>query len=110
MTPADQELLLAVPEHGSAPSLETSGAEARETAVTLRGLHKSFGSQGVLDGIDLTLNDGETLAMLGRSGTGKSVLLKLIIGLQKPDSGSVLVHGQDIAHLDLDALNEIRKK
>ena len=76
----------------------------------MRGLHKSFGSQIVLDGIDLTVQTGETLAVLGRSGTGKSVLLKLIIGLQKPDSGSVRIQGQEITLLPLDAMNEIRKK
>jgi len=76
----------------------------------LRGLHKSFGSQIVLEGIDLTVQTGETLAVLGRSGTGKSVLLKLIIGLQKPDSGSVRIQGQEITLLPLDAMNEIRKK
>ena len=53
---------------------------------------------------------GETLAVLGRSGTGKSVLLRLIIGLAKPDSGSVLIDGQDIGGLALDQLGEIRKK
>jgi phospholipid/cholesterol/gamma-HCH transport system ATP-binding protein len=53
---------------------------------------------------------GETLAVLGRSGTGKSVLLRLIIGLEKPDSGSVRIHGQDIAGLALDQLADIRKK
>jgi len=63
-----------------------------------------------LDGIDLTVQTGETLAVLGRSGTGKSVLLKLIIGLQKPDSGSVRIQGQEITLLPLDAMNEIRKK
>ena len=46
---------------------------------------------------------GETLAVLGRSGTGKSVLLKLMIGLQKPDSGSIRIHGQDIAGLEMNA-------
>ena len=76
----------------------------------MRGLHKSFGSQIVLEGIDLTVQTGETLAVLGRSGTGKSVLLKLIIGLQKPDSGSVRIQGQEITLLPLDAMNEIRKK
>jgi phospholipid/cholesterol/gamma-HCH transport system ATP-binding protein len=50
------------------------------------------------------------LAVLGRSGTGKSVLLKLIIGLQRPDAGSIRVHGQEITRLDLDAMNELRKK
>ena len=53
---------------------------------------------------------GETLAVLGRSGTGKSVLLRLIIGLEKADSGSVRIHGQDIAGLALDQLGEIRKR
>ena len=53
---------------------------------------------------------GETLAVLGRSGTGKSVLLRIIIGLEKPDSGSVRIHGQDIGGLALDQLGEIRKK
>ena len=68
------------------------------------------GSQIVLDGINLTVKSGDTLAVLGRSGTGKSVLLKLIIGLQKPDSGSILVHEQEITRLDLRELNKIRKK
>jgi phospholipid/cholesterol/gamma-HCH transport system ATP-binding protein len=53
---------------------------------------------------------GETLAVLGRSGTGKSVLLRLVIGLEKPDSGSVRIQGQDITGLALDQLGEIRKK
>jgi len=81
-----------------------------EPPVVLRGLHKSFGAQVVLNGIDLTVARGETLAVLGRSGTGKSVLLKIIIGLQKPDAGSVSIHGQEITGLNLDKLNEIRKK
>jgi phospholipid/cholesterol/gamma-HCH transport system ATP-binding protein len=63
-----------------------------------------------LNGISLTVSRGETLAVLGRSGTGKSVLLRLIIGLEKPDSGSVCIHGQDIAGLALDRMGEIRKK
>ena len=78
--------------------------------IAIEDLHKSFGSQTVLSGIHLTVSRGETLAVLGRSGTGKSVLLRLIIGLQKPDSGSVRIHGQDIAGLTLDQLGEIRKK
>ena len=81
-----------------------------EPPVVLRGLHKSFGAQVVLNGIDLTVARGETLAVLGRSGTGKSVLLKIIIGLQKPDAGSVSIHGLEITRLNLDKLNEIRKK
>ena len=78
--------------------------------IAVEDLHKSFGSQKVLNGISLTVSRSETLAVLGRSGTGKSVLLRLIIGLEKPDSGSVRIHGQDIAGLALDQLGEIRKK
>jgi phospholipid/cholesterol/gamma-HCH transport system ATP-binding protein len=108
MMPAEQQVLV---EESAAPSAtETFGAKTDGPAVVIRGLHKSFGAQIVLNGIDLTVNSGETLAVLGRSGTGKSVLLKLIIGLQEPDSGSILVHDQEITRLDLDALNEIRKK
>jgi phospholipid/cholesterol/gamma-HCH transport system ATP-binding protein len=110
MMHTDQELLLGVPEGSASASKKGFGGKAGEPAVDLRGLHKSFGSQIVLDGIDLTVNDGETLAVLGRSGTGKSVLLKLIIGLQTPDAGSVLVHGKEMDRLNLDEMNEIRKK
>jgi phospholipid/cholesterol/gamma-HCH transport system ATP-binding protein len=79
-------------------------------AIAVVDLHKSFGSQKVLNGISLAVGRGETLAVLGRSGTGKSVLLRLIIGLEKPDSGSIRIHGQDIAGLILDRMGEIRKK
>ncbi len=79
-------------------------------AVVLHDLHKSFGAQKVLNGIDLTLGSGKTLAVLGRSGTGKSVLLRLLIGLQKPDSGSIQIHGQEITGATSDGMNQIRKK
>jgi phospholipid/cholesterol/gamma-HCH transport system ATP-binding protein len=85
-------------------------AEGGVPAVAVEDLHKSFGPQEVLNGISLTVSRGETLAVLGRSGTGKSVLLRLIIGLEKPDSGSVRIHGQDIAGLTLDQLGAIRIK
>jgi phospholipid/cholesterol/gamma-HCH transport system ATP-binding protein len=78
--------------------------------VAVEDLRKAFGSNKVLDGISLHVARGETLAVLGRSGTGKSVLLRLIIGLETPDSGSICIHGQDIAGLAMDALGEIRKK
>jgi phospholipid/cholesterol/gamma-HCH transport system ATP-binding protein len=84
--------------------------EDNAPAIAVDGLHKSFGSQTVLNGVSLSVSRGETLAVLGRSGTGKSVLLRLIIGLEKPDSGSVRIHGQDIAGLGLDQLGEIRRK
>ena len=78
--------------------------------IQVKTLHKSFGEQAVLNGINLQVRQGETLSILGRSGTGKSVLLKLIVGLQVPDSGSICIHGKEIAGLPLDQLNEIRKK
>src|SRR5271166_1387560 len=93
-------------------AVKQEGAEEDGSApvVAVEDLHKCFGSQKVLNGISLTVKRGETLAVLGRSGTGKSVLLRLIIGLEKPDSGSVRIHGQDTAGLALDQLGEIRKK
>jgi phospholipid/cholesterol/gamma-HCH transport system ATP-binding protein len=78
--------------------------------LVVSGLNKSFGSQKVLNGVDLTAERGQTVVVLGRSGTGKSVLLKLIVGLQQPDSGSIRINGQEIVGLDMDRLNEIRKK
>ena len=78
--------------------------------VAVENLRKSFGSHTVLNGISLSVGRGETLAVLGRSGTGKSVLLRLIIGLEKPDSGSICIHGRNIAGLALDQMGEIRKK
>jgi phospholipid/cholesterol/gamma-HCH transport system ATP-binding protein len=67
--------------------------------IALRGVKKRFGAQVVLDGVDFDVNEGETVALLGPSGTGKSVLLKHIIGLLKPDSGTITVDGKDVAHL-----------
>jgi phospholipid/cholesterol/gamma-HCH transport system ATP-binding protein len=78
--------------------------------VAVENLHKSFGSHMVLNGISLSVDRGKTLAVLGRSGTGKSVLLRLIIGLEAPDAGLIRIHDQEIAGLALDRLNEIRKK
>ena len=78
--------------------------------MVVKGLHKSYGEQKVLNGIDLTVGSGETLAVLGRSGTGKSVLLRLIVGLQKPDAGTIRIQGQEITGANLEEMNEIRKK
>jgi phospholipid/cholesterol/gamma-HCH transport system ATP-binding protein len=89
---------------------EKNDADDRVPAIAVENLHKSFGTQKVLDGVSLTVGRGETLAVLGRSGTGKSVLLRIIIGLEKPDSGSVRIQGQNIEGLVLDQLSEIRKK
>jgi len=78
--------------------------------IVIDNLHKKFGDQTVLNGISLQVARGETLAVLGRSGIGKSVLLKLIIGLQPSDSGSVKIEGQEITGLNVQQLNEVRKR
>ena len=76
--------------------------------IELKGVYKRFGTQVVLGGVDFRVQDGETLALLGPSGTGKSVLLKHIVGLIHQDAGSVLVDGKDVARLKRDALRELR--
>jgi energy-coupling factor transporter ATP-binding protein EcfA2 len=81
---------MTVQEHPRA-AVVTPEEDQRETPIQVRGLRKAFGSQKVLDGIDLEARRGETLAVLGRSGTGKSVLLKVLIGLQPPDAGNSIV-------------------
>ena len=84
--------------------------DSHAPVVAVENLRKSFGSQNVLNGISISVSRGETLAVLGRSGTGKSVLLRLIIGLEQPDSGSIRINDREIAGLDLDGMGEVRKK
>ncbi len=84
--------------------------EAKDIPIEIENLSKAFGSQKVLNGVNLRVESGETLAVLGRSGTGKSVLLRLLIGLQTPDSGTIKVHGEDLAGLDLKQLNHLRQR
>jgi len=78
--------------------------------IEARGLHKSFGSQSVLSGLDLRIETGEALVIIGRSGGGKSVLLKHLIGLIQPDAGDVIVDGENIGHMDERALLRVRRK
>ena len=85
-------------------------ADSGTSVVAVEDVHKAFAGHKVLDGISLHVARGETVAVLGRSGTGKSVLLRLIIGLETPDSGSICIHGQDIAGLAMDRKGEIRKR
>ncbi len=93
------------------PSKDAEANSKKATPpVQVESLSKSFGEQTVLKGLSLEVGRGETLSVLGRSGTGKSVLLKLIIGLHKPDSGSIRVNGEDVTKLKLKELNEVRKK
>src|ERR1017187_225294 len=78
--------------------------------ITLRNIVKTIGSQEILRGVDLDVEKGETVVIVGRSGGGKSVLLKHIIGLMKPTSGEVLIDGEDITGLSDRKLVAIRKK
>jgi phospholipid/cholesterol/gamma-HCH transport system ATP-binding protein len=78
--------------------------------IRIRGLKRKLGTKQVLDGVDLDVEKGENIVVMGRSGTGKSVLLKHIIGLMKPDEGSIEVDGVDITGLNENDLNEIRKR
>jgi phospholipid/cholesterol/gamma-HCH transport system ATP-binding protein len=78
--------------------------------ILLRDVHKRFGSQVVLDGVNLDVQEGETLALLGPSGTGKSVLLKHIIGLIHPDSGIVMVDDEDVGRLRRKELAALRSR
>jgi phospholipid/cholesterol/gamma-HCH transport system ATP-binding protein len=78
--------------------------------IRIRGLKKKLGAKQVLDGLDLDVATGETLVVMGRSGTGKSVLLKHIIGLMSPDAGSIEVDETEIVGLSERNLNEIRKR
>ena len=78
--------------------------------IKLVDVHKSFGRQKVLNGINLEIEDGKTTVIIGGSGGGKSVLLKHMIGLLRPDNGQVLVDEVDITRLNDRDLNEIRKK
>lgn len=86
----------------------TNHTNEKEAVVSIRNLYKSFGSNDVLRGVDLDLYHGENLVVLGRSGTGKSVLIKIIAGLLKPDSGTVNVLGREVPKLDPKELNALR--
>ncbi len=78
--------------------------------IRVQGLHKSFGTQPVLRGLDLDIATGEIMVVIGRSGGGKSVLLKHLVGLLRPDAGTVVVDGTDIARLRGRELDRVRDR
>lgn len=80
------------------------------TAIQLYGLYKAFNGNQVLRGVDLGIEAGEIITILGGSGTGKSVLLRLMVGLAKPDGGQILIEGEDIVPLREGELLDVRKK
>jgi phospholipid/cholesterol/gamma-HCH transport system ATP-binding protein len=81
-----------------------------EVAVELAGVQKAFGDKRIYESLDLTVQRGETMTVLGPSGVGKSVMLKLIIGLHHPDAGRILVDGENVAVMDEEQLRKLRRK
>jgi phospholipid/cholesterol/gamma-HCH transport system ATP-binding protein len=79
-----------------------------EPIINIKGLYKSFGTNDVLKGFDLQLNEGENLVVMGKSGSGKSVLIKCIVGLEDYEKGSIKVMGKEINTLNHEELNKIR--
>jgi len=82
----------------------------QEIAIDIKGLHKSFGNNHVLRGVNLEVAKGENVVVLGRSGTGKSVLIKIVCGLLTQDEGSVIVLGEDVKNLNTERLEQLRLK
>lgn len=79
-----------------------------KTIIEIKNLRKSYGDNHVLNGFNMHLNEGENLVIMGKSGSGKSVMIKCLIGLENPDSGSIIVMGKDISTLDRDELDDLR--
>ena len=82
--------------------------DENETVISIRGLYKSFGALDVLKGVNLDVFKGENVAILGKSGTGKSVLIKIMVGLLKQDQGDLIVLGQHVAKLNPKELDALR--
>jgi phospholipid/cholesterol/gamma-HCH transport system ATP-binding protein len=80
------------------------------TIIELKGVHKTLGNKRVLAGLNLTVEQGETLVIIGRSGSGKSVTLKHIVGLLQPDAGQVIIEGRDTADMSYAELSRLRMK
>jgi phospholipid/cholesterol/gamma-HCH transport system ATP-binding protein len=91
------------------PDRSTLFTDEQKAVVEYRDVHKQFGPKVVLDGMTLEVRRGETLCLLGRSGTGKSVTLKLLVGLLRPDRGTVRVGGEDLAHMREAELTRMRR-
>ncbi len=87
-----------------------AGAQDGDPFIEFVGVKKRFGPKRIYEDLTLSIRRGETLCILGGSGTGKSVMLKLLIGLLKPDDGAILVEKQDVVPLDEDALLPVRRR
>lgn len=88
----------------------TSNSNELENVIKITDLHKAFGDNKVINGFNFNLKRGENAVVLGKSGSGKSVLIKLIIGLMKPDQGSIEVLGKKVEKLNMSQLDEMRVK
>lgn len=86
----------------------SESAQGGKAVIEIKDLYKSFGDNHVLNGFNMTLMEGENLVVMGKSGSGKSVMIKCLVGLVKPDSGTVKVLGKEINSLDQQKLDELR--
>ena len=100
-------MIEAPPEISTEPPLVSDNSSPM---IALRSLRKKIEQQEILRGVDLEISSGETLAIIGRSGGGKSVLLKHMVGLMEPDSGEIWIQGQNIIGMNERQLGAIRKK
>ena len=91
-------------------AMRPARAVAEDAVIRLQGLHKAFGEQKVLAGLDLDIERGKTTVILGRSGEGKSVTIKHMMGLMQPDEGKILVEGKDLGEMDKRELLSLRKR
>ena len=80
----------------------------KEPIIIINDLHKTFGTNTVLNGFNMILNEGENLVVMGKSGSGKSVMIKCVIGLETPDSGSIFVMNKEINRLEREVIDELR--
>jgi phospholipid/cholesterol/gamma-HCH transport system ATP-binding protein len=85
-----------------------SSIQNQKPIIDIKDLRKSYGDNHVLEGFNLYLNEGENLVVMGKSGSGKSVMIKCLIGLEEPDSGTILVMGKNINKLEQSELDELR--
>ncbi len=89
-------------------AVQTASVDQRKVVIDIRGLRKSFGENHVLNGFNMRLYEGENLVVMGKSGSGKSVMIKCLVGLMQPDSGYIEVLGKEIKTLDRETLDVLR--
>lgn len=94
----------------SGPTMNNAENNAEAPAISVRDLHVSYGEREILHGLSFDVRHGETLVILGGSGSGKSTLLRTLVGLEKPSAGEVWIKGVNIAQLDADEMDAIRRK